>query len=65
MVWILFLGSFTAATDIETLKQRNVTHILTLDICPLPIHLTELPFLKTKYIHGKQQQPQYKNKTEF
>ncbi|XP_055302217.1 dual specificity protein phosphatase MPK-4 [Sitodiplosis mosellana] len=47
----LWLGSFTAATDIETLKQRNVTHILTLDICPLPVHITELPFLKTKYVH--------------
>lgn len=31
----------------------NVTHILTLDICPLPVHITELPFLKTKYIHGE------------
>lgn len=54
-------GSFTAATDIETLKQRNITHILTLDICPLPVHITELPFLTTKFIHGlfvgKQTQP--------
>lgn len=46
-------GSFTAASDVDTLKQRNVTHILTLDICPLPVHITELPFLKTKYIHGR------------
>lgn len=46
------LGSFTAATDVETLKQRNITHILTLDICPLPVHITELPFLTTKFIHG-------------
>lgn len=46
-------GSFSAASDIETLKQRHVTHILTLDICPLPVHITELPFLKTKYIHGR------------
>lgn len=47
-----FSGSFSAATDVETLKQRNITHILTLDICPLPVHITELPFLKTKYIQG-------------
>lgn len=46
------LGSFTAATDMETLKQRNITHILTLDICPLPVHITEVPFLTTKFIHG-------------
>lgn len=46
-------GSFTAAADIETIKSRSITHILTLDICPLPVRITELPFLKTKFIHGK------------
>lgn len=45
-------GSFTAATDMDTLKQRNISHILTLDICPLPTHITEKPFLTTKYIQG-------------
>lgn len=49
---ISILGSFTAATDVETLKQRNITHILTLDICPLPVHITELPFITSKFIHG-------------
>lgn len=47
-----FAGSFTAATDINTIKQRSITYILTLDICPLPVRVTELPFLKTKYVHG-------------
>ncbi|XP_031626336.1 dual specificity protein phosphatase MPK-4 [Contarinia nasturtii] len=47
----LLLGSFSAASDLETLKQRKVTHILTLDICPLPIHITELPFIESKFIH--------------
>lgn len=47
------VGSFTAATDMETLKQRKITYILTLDICPLPTHVTELPFLTTKFIHSK------------
>lgn len=45
-------GSFTAATDVDTLKHRNITHILTLDICPLPTHITEKPFLTTKYVQG-------------
>lgn len=54
-VLLYFSGSFSAATDVETLKQHNVTHILTLDICPLPAHIIELPFLKTKYVHGKRQ----------
>lgn len=48
----VFLGGFSAASDVETLKQRNITHILTLDICPLPVHITALPFITTKYIHG-------------
>lgn len=54
-IFLLLEGSFTAATDLETLKQRNITHILTLDICPLPTHITEIPYLTTKYIHGKWQ----------
>lgn len=49
---IHFSGSFSAAADIDTLKQRNISYIITLDICPLPVHITELPFLTTKYIHG-------------
>lgn len=60
-----FLGSFSAATDVETLKQRNITHILTLDICPLPVHITELPFLKTKYIQGINCHTFYKLKRFF
>lgn len=50
---IHFSGGFTAAVDVATLKQRNITHVLTLDICPLPVHITELPFLRTKYVHGR------------
>lgn len=53
LYFCLFSGSFTAAADIHTLKSRSITHILTLDICPLPVRITELPFLKTKFIHGK------------
>lgn len=47
------IGSFSAATDIETLKKQNISYILTLDICPLPVRIIELPFLTTKYIQGK------------
>lgn len=54
VLWnFLLLGSFTAAADIDTIKSLSITHILTLDICPLPVRITELPFLKTKFIHGK------------
>lgn len=45
----------------ETLKQRNITHILTLDICPLPAHITECPHLTTKYVHGNETLKQLNN----
>ncbi|KAL9884349.1 dual specificity protein phosphatase MPK-4 isoform 1-T1 [Glossina fuscipes fuscipes] len=46
----LFLGNLTAATHMETLKNFNITHILTLDSVPLPKHITEASFLTTKFI---------------
>lgn len=52
MIYVV-IGSFTAATDIETLKKQNISYILTLDICPLPVRITEFPFLTTKYIQGE------------
>ncbi|XP_037820222.1 dual specificity protein phosphatase MPK-4 [Lucilia sericata] len=47
----LYLGNLTAATNMETLRSFNITHILTLDSVPLPKHITEASFLTTKYIH--------------
>lgn len=47
----LFLGNLSAATDIEWLKEQKITHILTVDSCPLPRKIQELlPNLVTKYI---------------
>ncbi|XP_015179201.1 PREDICTED: dual specificity protein phosphatase 12-like isoform X2 [Polistes dominula] len=47
----LFLGNLTAATDVEWLKEINMTHILTVDSCPLPRKIQErLPNLIIKYI---------------
>ncbi|XP_014094950.3 dual specificity protein phosphatase MPK-4 [Bactrocera oleae] len=47
----LYLGNLTAATHMETLKNFEITHILTLDSVPLPQHITEASFLTTKYVH--------------
>lgn len=41
----------TAAVDVETLQLLGITHILTLDSCPLPRKITDMPNLKTKFIH--------------
>ncbi|KAH0952570.1 hypothetical protein HN011_003617 [Eciton burchellii] len=47
----LFLGNLTAATNIDWLKEARITHILTVDSCPLPRKIQEhLPNLNTKYI---------------
>ncbi|KAG7197840.1 hypothetical protein KM043_001652 [Ampulex compressa] len=47
----LFLGNLTAATDVEWLKEDKITHILTVDSCPLPRKIQEyLPNLTVKYI---------------
>ncbi|XP_043681426.1 dual specificity protein phosphatase MPK-4-like isoform X2 [Vespula pensylvanica] len=47
----LFLGNLTAATDVEWLKEINMTHVLTVDSCPLPRKIQErLPNLTVKYI---------------
>uniref|UniRef100_A0A1A9UW41 Uncharacterized protein n=1 Tax=Glossina austeni TaxID=7395 RepID=A0A1A9UW41_GLOAU len=48
----LFLGNLTAATHMETLKNFNITYILTLDSVPLPKHITEASFLTTKFIQN-------------
>lgn len=46
-------GNATAARSLDTLRERNITHILTLDIVPLPEYVTEKPHLTTKYIRSK------------
>ncbi|XP_014227363.1 dual specificity protein phosphatase MPK-4-like [Trichogramma pretiosum] len=47
----LFLGNLTAATDIEWLKKTKITHILTVDSCPLPRKIQDaLPDIKLKFM---------------
>lgn len=47
----LYLGSLAAAKDVNTLKKHCITHILTIDICPLPRKIVELKNLSTKFIN--------------
>ncbi|ODM91541.1 Dual specificity protein phosphatase 12, partial [Orchesella cincta] len=46
----LYLGNKDTACDIRWLKHHSITHILTIDSCPLPTKITDLPFVKTKYL---------------
>ncbi|XP_066143713.1 dual specificity protein phosphatase MPK-4-like [Euwallacea fornicatus] len=46
----LFLGSLAAAKDIDTLHKLKISHILTIDTCPLPRTILDLSHLKTKFI---------------
>ncbi|KAK4880152.1 hypothetical protein RN001_008298 [Aquatica leii] len=44
------LGNLSAATDISTIMKYKITHILTIDTCPLPRQVLELKHLTTKFI---------------
>lgn len=46
----LYLSNLTSATDVKWLKKNNITHILTVDSCPLPRKIQEIPELSLKYI---------------
>ncbi|XP_060517754.1 dual specificity protein phosphatase MPK-4-like [Cylas formicarius] len=46
----LFLGSLAAAKDIATLNRLKITHIITIDTCPLPRNILELSHVVLKYI---------------
>lgn len=41
----------SAAADVDTLNKYGITHVLTLDTCPLPRRITELPHVNVKFIH--------------
>ncbi|XP_066584358.1 dual specificity protein phosphatase MPK-4-like [Prorops nasuta] len=46
-----FLGNLTAATDIEFLQETKISHILTIDSCPLPRNIQEhFPDIRMKYV---------------
>jgi len=46
-------GNLAAACDLAVLEKYHVSHILTIDSCPLPSKITHLPHVKTKYIQCK------------
>lgn len=46
----LYLGSLSAAKDIKTLSSYKISHILTIDTCPLPRHILEMKHLTTKFV---------------
>lgn len=46
----LYLGNLTAATDVDWLRETKISHILTVDSCPLPRKIQLLPDVTLKYI---------------
>ncbi|KAJ8972808.1 hypothetical protein NQ317_009504 [Molorchus minor] len=46
----LFLGGLAAAKDINTLNKFKITHILTIDTCPLPRNILQLKHITIKFI---------------
>ncbi|CAD6234200.1 GSCOCG00007645001-RA-CDS [Cotesia congregata] len=46
----LYLGNLTAAKDIKWLKDTKISHILTVDSCPLPRQVEQLPNINLKFI---------------
>jgi len=47
----LYLGNVTAATNLIFLKTHSITHIITIDSCPLPSFVTSSTAVNNKYIH--------------
>lgn len=48
----LFVGNATAASDIKTLDTLGISHILTVDSCPLTLSVKDNPKLVCKYIQA-------------
>ncbi|XP_044752831.1 dual specificity protein phosphatase MPK-4 [Coccinella septempunctata] len=46
----LYLGGLAAAKDVVTLGKLKITHILTIDTCPLPRQIRELKGLTIKFV---------------
>lgn len=45
-----FLGNVTAARDLKVLHNYSITHIITVDTCPLPRQITEVSHITNKFI---------------
>lgn len=46
----LYISNLNAATDLKTLAQYKITHIVTIDTCPLPRLVTDIETIECKYI---------------
>lgn len=47
----LFLGNCTAARNIQFLKSKRISHILTIDSFPIPNYVCSSASVANKYIH--------------
>lgn len=48
----LYLGNVTTAMDLDWLKKHNISHILTIETCPLPQKIeTFMPHITFQYFH--------------
>lgn len=47
-----FIGNLTAALDICLIEKYSITHILTVDSCPLPSNILVLPSVTTKFFQS-------------
>lgn len=47
----LFLGNCTAARNIEFLKSKKISHILTVDSFPIPNYVCSSASVVNKYVH--------------
>lgn len=45
-------GDAMAANDVDGLRQKGISYVLTLDSCPLPAHILQQPGIANKYIQG-------------
>lgn len=46
----LFLSSASAARDFDTLNHKEISHILSVDTCPLPRYILEMGCITTMFI---------------
>lgn len=46
----LYLGGLAAAKNVEVLNKYKISHILTVDTCPLPRTITEMKQFVTKFV---------------
>ncbi|XP_052867737.1 dual specificity protein phosphatase MPK-4 [Anopheles cruzii] len=48
----LWLGNASAAADLPTLNRHSIRSILSIDSVPLPVHITDHPNLRVRYVQA-------------